>query len=70
MYNKGITKEFALRKFIPSKAAWMIRNRIKTLKRNGRLQQNVIHQITPINKDEDVPLFLQVWLFLKLLFLY
>ena len=35
LFNRGITKECEMIKYIPSKAAWMVRNRIALLKRKG-----------------------------------
>ena len=57
LYREGITKEFDIAKLIPSKAPWMIRNRIKMLLRKGLLQKYpfecFVQEINNVNPPID-----------------
>lgn len=41
LYLRGVVKESQISKIIPTKAPWMIRNRIRLFKKTGRLEEKL-----------------------------
>ncbi|EAY00252.1 hypothetical protein TVAG_449880 [Trichomonas vaginalis G3] len=55
LYNKNIKKESKLVKYFPDKSSWMIRNRIKLLKRRNQLDPTPIQPVIKSSEVETNP---------------